>query len=212
MKKRGRLCGLILLAVWPCLGQQDFLRADEIDLLREIQEPNERLLLYVKFARERLDLVEQFLAKEAPGRATLVRQTLEQYTKIVDALDMVTDDAVRRGAELDTGMPVVAEAEKEMAARLRKIAGRKPADFMLFQFALEQAIETTEDSLEMALEDLADRAKKLEARDAKEQKERESMMRPEEVEAKRAAEQKEAELKKKTPTLLRPGEVPEKQR
>jgi hypothetical protein len=44
------------------------------------------------------------------------------------------------------------------------------------------------------------------AKDAKEQKERESLMRPEEVRSKRAAEKKETEEKKKVPTLRRPDE------
>jgi hypothetical protein len=204
---RSWLVLLCLVAAMPCAAQPDFLRADEVDQLRETQDPNERLLLYVKFARERVDLVGQLVAKEKAGRSLVIHDMLEQYTEIIDAMDTVIDDAFRRKVPVDKGVAATAAAQKQMLAALERVAASQPADLARYKFALEQAIETTRDSLDLALEDLKDRAADVASRDEKEKKERESLMRPEELEVKRATEKKEAEQKKKAPTLRRKDEV-----
>ena len=203
---RDWLLPLCLLAAVPCAAQADFLRADEIDLVRAAQDPNERLLVYVQFAKDRLALVEQLLAKDKAGRSSMVHTALSQYSEIIDAMDTVIDDAIRRKVSVDAGMAATMAAQKQMLAALEKIAAGSPPDLGRYKFALDQAIETTRDSLELAADDMKDRIADVQAKDAKEQKEREGLMRPEEVRSKRAAEKKETEEKKKVPTLRRPGE------
>jgi len=205
---KAQIVFLCFLAAAPCAAQRDFLTADEADQLREIQEPNDRLALYAKFARQRVALAEQLVSKDKAGRAALIHEALAQYSQIIEAIDTVTDDALRRKLPVDKGLATVTGAEKEMVASLEKIRERQPKDAALYEFALQQAIATTQDSLELSLQDLKGRAADVKARDAREQKERESQMRPDEVKDKRATEKKEAEQKKKIPTLRRPGEIP----
>ena len=207
-----RLLALVLAISTMALPQdRDFLTADEADQVRLAQEPNLRLKLYVHFARQRIDLIQQTVAKEKPGRSVFLHNLLEDYTRIIDAIDTVADDALKRKLPIGEGMAAVAAAEKEMVAVLKQIQESEPKDIARYKFVLEQAIETTEDSYELAQGDLMQRQTDVLAKEKKEKAEREALMNPKELEAKRTAEKKEVEAKKKVPTLRRKGEVkPEK--
>jgi len=203
------LVAFFLALAEPLAAQRDFLTAHEVDQIRIAQEPNERLKLYIHFARQRIDLLQQLFSKYTAGRSSMIHDTLDHYTKIIEAIDTVSDDALKRKLALDEGIGAVASAEKDMLAILQKFDDDGAPDYKRYQFSLKQAIETTEDSLDLAKEDLKKRTAGVEAQAAKEKKERESMMQPKDLEEKRAEEKKAAavESKKKAPTLRRKGEV-----
>ncbi|MDQ2773706.1 MAG: hypothetical protein M3Y57_02080 [Acidobacteriota bacterium] len=187
---------------------RDFLTPNEVDQIREAQDPNERLTLYVHFAKERLDLIQQYLAKQKPGRSIFVHNTIEDYSKIIEAIDNVSDDALRRHVVLDKGMIAVLNAEKEFLDNLNKIKIDPPPDFDRYKFVLQEALDTTSDSRQLCLEDSQKRGAELTAEDAKEKAERDAMMPSKEVTARKkaAAEASGEEQKKKVPSLFKPGE------
>ena len=188
---------------------RDFLTPNEVDQVREAQAPDDRLLLYVHFARERLDLLQQYLAQQKQGRSIFIHNTLEDYSKIIDAIDSVSDDALRHNRPLDKGMLAVVNAEKEFLDTLNKIEESQPKDLDRYKFVLEQAIDTTSDSRELSLEDSKKRGSDLAAGDAKEKQERETMMSSKEVAERKKASQTEQNQQKKVPSLYRPGEKPQ---
>ncbi len=203
------LAAILMVAGTGAFAQQhDFLTADEIDQVREAQEPNARLSLYVQFARQRLSLLHQLLSKEKPGRSALIHDTLEDYTHIIEAIDTVADDGLKRKVALTEGMKLVAAAEKDMLETLQKIEESEPKDLSRFEFALKSAIDTTSDSKELSEEDLNTRAGSVAAKDKKEKEEKDAMLGTKEKEAKKGDDQKAAETKRKAPTLYKPGEKP----
>ena len=195
-----------LLTLPLAAQQRDFLTPDETDQLREVQEPNERLGLYSKWALLRLDEVEQMIASAKPGRAAFIHDLLEDYGHIVEAMDTVADDALRRKISIDVGVTALTNSEKNMLARLQKIRDAKPKDLARYEFVLADAIDATQDSLELNQADLPGRAASVAAKEAKEKEERLATMTPDEVKERKAEEKKTAPPKKKGPTLMRPGE------
>jgi hypothetical protein len=201
-----RYIAILLLAAGPMLAQRDFLTADETDQVRLAQEPNERLKLYLYFARQRVDLLQQAIAREKAGRSALIHDLLEDYTHIIEAIDTVADDALQRKVAIGIGITEVANAEKEMLTNLTKIQDSQPKDLPRYEFALKEAIDTTKDSFDLSQEDLKTRTQEVDAKVKKQKEELESMTAPKDVEAKKAAEKKETETKRKAPTLRRKGE------
>src|SRR5580692_2740322 len=126
----------ILATGIPAFAQRDFLTNDEVEKVREAQEPNERLKLYVLFARQRIDQLQRLLEKEKKGRSLAVRELLEDYTNIIDALDTVSDDALKRRADSSVGVNAVREAEHRFLTQLQKIKDRAPSDLDMYSTAL----------------------------------------------------------------------------
>jgi hypothetical protein len=205
---------LLAAASLPAQQRRDFLTNDEIEQIREAQEPNARIVLYAKFARERVDLVKSLVAKEKSGRSVLIHDALDEYAKILDAIDDVTDQALAKKADIGVGLKAVAAAEKEMLPILQKVNDSKPKDLERYEFVLKTAIETTSDSLASAEMDLGKRTQDVEARESREKKALEEAMTPLEREGKQADEKKAAaeaaaqkeKPQRKPPTLMRPGE------
>ena len=202
--------GIALAAAVPCaFGQdRDYLTPDEVQQVRDAQEPNARLLLYVRFARMRIEYVNHLLENQKPGRSIMVHDTLEDYTNIIEAIDTVADDALRRKVDIAASMKIVATAEKEMATSLEKISDKPAADFPRYQFVLSEAVDATHDSADLSEEDPTKRSAEVTAEANREKKERESVLTPEELKKKKA-EEAEAQQNppRKAPTLLKPGET-----
>src|SRR5271157_3944482 len=167
-----KLMIVCLMLAAPAAPQHDFLHSGEVEQIREAQEPNLRLKLYADFSKARIDLVKNLLGKDKPGRSVMIHDVLEEYCKILDAIDTVADDAIARRLDVQAGLGAVAAIEKEMLPLLQNFQDSKPKDLDRYDFVLNQAIETTTDSLDAAQEDLGKRTEEVNSRVEKEKQER----------------------------------------
>jgi hypothetical protein len=209
---RALALAVALAALAGAQATRDFLTSDEVAQVRETaQDPVARLRLYLQFAKVRVDMVKSTLATDKPGRSRFVHDTLEDYTKVMETIDTVTDDALKRGKDVSEALGEMADTGKELLAELEKIDESAPADLNRFKFVLTTAIDTTRDSIELAEKDVGERTKAAKQRDLDEKKQRELMMTPEEVKKRKEAGEKAAEQeakdKRKIPTLRKKGEV-----
>jgi len=183
--------------------------------VREAQEPNARLKLYVLFARQRMDQLQKLLTTDKAGRSLSVRDLLGDYQQIVEAIDHVSDDALQHHADITLGRTAVRDAERKFLTQLEKVQSSAPQDLERYDLELKEAIETTSDSLEFDLNDPSHRAASLAAGDEKSKKERDEIVAAEDALNKKGgatdapdaeAKAKDAKPARKAPTLMRPGE------
>jgi hypothetical protein len=123
MIKRALLASIFL---WTSLAacqtsHHDPLTDPEIDKLRDTaQLPDERLKLYVEFARARLDKMEQANADpKAPNRAERTRDALQDFLDVYDELNTNVDTYADRGSDLRKALKPVIEADTEFGAKIR---------------------------------------------------------------------------------------------
>lgn len=198
------------------VGMDDFLSDHEADLVRSAQDPNERIVQYLQFAQLRLELVKQRLASDKPGRSPELHKNLKQYGRIIETIDDVIDDALARKLDVTKGIEALVQQGEQFAADLQKIAADPAKDQWAYEFVLKDAIEITEDTIELSQGDLAERGRAVQEADAKREEKRLESMTPqlkEEVTKTKQAEQKKAaERERKRPTLRKPDEKVEEKK
>jgi uncharacterized protein involved in exopolysaccharide biosynthesis len=214
MFKRILMLMLPVLLAFSAFADHDFLSGTEIDQVREVQEPVGRIKLYLAFAKQRLDQLQSTMAKNRAGRSGEVRQLLEDYTSILDAINEVSDDALHRKNDVTTAPALIADSEKKFLDLLEKVQASSPADLDAYNFELKEAISTTGESVDLAKEDLGVRAKDIDAQITKENKEVTAVNSAEKkqgtpdpaLDAATASAQDSSRPARPAPTLYRPGE------
>ena len=209
------LCSALLLALFALSAQEyigggDFLTDHEVEMIREAQEPDKRIETYLHFALLRLELIKQKLAVEEAGRSVAIHRNLGEYSQIIDAIDLVVEDALLHEVEMGKAIELLTKQESEFLATLKNIEEKPADDHWRYEFVLDDAIEITGDSIELAKADLGERKREIMEADAEDRKEIRDSMVPAAREgmekAKKATARKEAEEKRKRPTLLKSGE------
>jgi hypothetical protein len=166
----GACLGLTLLgAAATAWGQRhrDPFTPAEIDQIRDASwEPEQRLALYLKFARARLVAMETLRSDpKAKDRAQQTHDKLDEFLLIYDELNDNIDTYVGRKNDIRKPLKLVIDADTEFQAKLlalRDAADVPAEDAKRYEFSLANALDTintsTEDHREL-LEKQQDAAK-----------------------------------------------------
>jgi hypothetical protein len=148
------VCLLVILAslpAWPQRRERDPLTEKEVDELRETnQEPEKRLPLIVKFARERLDAA---LAAHnnpklaAADRANTIHDSLQDFISIYDELGDNLDMYTEQKEDLRKPMKAVVAGDGEFKVKLDQIRqSSSPDEMKTYAFVLTSALEAVNDA------------------------------------------------------------------
>jgi hypothetical protein len=163
-------CGLVLLLLAafaiPCLAQRrhDPLNEKEIDELRDTaQEPAKRIKLMIGYAKARMEMIEHIRTDpklEGPN-GEAVSKLLDDVAALVDEIDDNLDMYNQRTEDLRKPLKSIIEMDSDFQLKLRTIKeSSSEAELRGFGFALENAMDSVNESADSARAMLADQVSK----------------------------------------------------
>lgn len=143
----------LLLAGAPARAQQpDYLTEEEVELVRDTQEPNKRVALFLKFANERLLLFEKALAAGQESADPAVRK--DMVNNFIRAVDDATETVEvwidRGGVDLRKTRPILIKTGAEFLKRLEQAQQSEAGRDEDLRYDLEDAVLATEDLVEVS--------------------------------------------------------------
>jgi len=143
---------LVTTAAWAQRHHDPFTSA-EIDQIRDASwEPEQRLALYLKFARVRLVTLEQMRSDpKVKDRAQQTHDKLDDFLLIYDELNDNIDTYTDRKNDIRKPLKVILDADTEFQAKLRALkdaAGVAAEETKQYEFVLTTALDTVDTSTE----------------------------------------------------------------
>lgn len=153
---RAYVClGLLLLIAASSSAQRhrDPFTQSEIDQIRDTSwEPQQRLSLYVKFARARLVGLEEMRSDpKTKDRPQQTHDKLDDFLLIYDELNDNIETYVDRKDDIRKPLKLIIDADIEFQAKLRALkdtADVPPEEAKRYEFILSNAFDTLNTSLE----------------------------------------------------------------
>ncbi len=184
MKRSGLVLISLLLAsaAFAQVPRRDPLTPLETDEMREVaQEPDKRLKLILKFAKARLETVDQLRSdpRFEADRGKRVHDLLQDFTAIMDELDDNIDMYADRRDDIRKPLQDVIEGDTDFQLKLRTLKDAATAntgaekEAREYSFALEDATEAVNSSLDNARKTLDEQIEAVKAAKDKKGKDKE---------------------------------------
>ena len=139
-------------------NKRDPMTDAEVDQMREAADyPNKRLELMVRFAKERIAMIEllQPDSESAATRPKQIHDYLEDFISLLDEIDDNIDMYQSHQTDMRKGLKLVIEADSEWQLKLRQLKEKAPpAESEQYSFVLSNAVDTVADSAKNARENL----------------------------------------------------------
>jgi hypothetical protein len=140
----------------------DYLTDDEVDQLREAQEPSKRIETYLAFAQVRVERFDDYRNRppnpdyDIPG---YLDTQLDQYIRITDALKDWIEEHFDRHDDMRAGLKKVLEMGQHQLAQLRHAEDSTDPYAAGYRKSLSDAIDDFTDALDGATKALSEQTK-----------------------------------------------------
>jgi len=181
---------------WAQTG--DYLSEDEVDQLREAQDPSQRIGLYLSFAQVRLTRFDDFRSRPPDPEYDIpayLDTQLDQFIRITDALKDWIDDHYNRHDDMRAGLKKMIEDGTHQLEQLRHAEETPDAYSAGYRRSLGDAIDDFSDALDGAAKAFSDQTKLFGELKREEKADAQTVKLREEDEKKRSHE--EEKLRKK---------------
>jgi hypothetical protein len=131
----------------PALAQDDFLTHDEVDAVRDAQEPEQRIPLYLEIADIRLGSIRAALASVKPGAGRAAQKKLVEYNLVMEALETTIDDARTKRSPFPKAMELLKKKLPETKNFLESLDNDNSPLYADYQFTLKEAVDMTADMI-----------------------------------------------------------------
>ena len=123
----------------------------EVELVREAQDPGDRIIVYVQIAGARLDKFEEFqkeTGRRNPGKGYYLDSVLEKYIAVYDELKDWIEYQYDKGRDMRRGLRRLLKDGPVQLERLHRAQEHKDEYTIDYAENVQYAIETLQDTLE----------------------------------------------------------------
>lgn len=124
-------------------AQDDYLTAEEVDAVRDAQEPEKRIPLYLEIADLRLGSVRTALASLKPGAGRTAQRKLTEYTRVLEELENAIFTAREKREPFPKAMELLKKKLPESRQFLESLDQDSSPLYRDYQYTLEEAVDMT---------------------------------------------------------------------
>jgi hypothetical protein len=153
-----------MTAATVTLGAQkgDYLSDEEMDKVREAQEPSARIEVYLSFTQTRIERIDQYRIKPVDPDYDVggyIDKQFDQYIRITDELKNWIQDQYDRHADMRGGLKKFLEIGPTQLEHLRQIQQSSDPYAAEYRKTLSDAIDDFNDALDGATKALSEQTK-----------------------------------------------------
>lgn len=190
VRQLGATMFLLALGAAPLSAQQrHLLTSAEEDKIREVQDPGQRIEVYLEFTQERLTRFQDFRSRQHDPRydyGTFLDELLDEYIGINEEIKNWIEFQYTREGDMRRGLRALLETGPQQLAFLRGVEESPDPLAPRYQQTLREAILHLSDTLDGATVALAEQEKRFKE------------LKQEEKELKQLAKERAKEEKKRT--------------
>ena len=127
--------------------QEDYLTDGEVSSLRDAQEPDKRMTLFMDFAQRRVDAVKQQLSAGKPASGREIQKSLTEYVHILEALQDTIDEARDHRVPMSKGLKDIETRANLYLNFFKSVNSESLPAWKDFHYTLDEAIAMTSDEI-----------------------------------------------------------------